>query len=204
MHPLHGLEFTYDTQNADPVLDSPTAILLMETADIDEFLKGISTAQPTSSRNWINSTTDQCQGNSHQLKEHSGNTNQKAKRGNRLTTKNQIIELKDMVKELTSQLDVLEAAQRGNNSSQGKAPTLPSSASLWKKIAAKQLGRRQKAEKNNAQLRAMVQVVLEESQGLKRILKQRKRMEWIKRFISEKRPRNSMEDDYRTDPAYDS
>ncbi|KAG3112407.1 hypothetical protein PI125_g8243 [Phytophthora idaei] len=67
------------------------------------------------------------------------------------------------------------------------ATPAPSKGPLWQKIAARQLQRRQNAERDNAQLRAMLQVQMEEAEKLKRLVKRRTKIELIEDLLGAKR-----------------
>jgi len=100
----------------------------------------------------------------------------KHKRRQRVSTKQQINSLRGTVKELSDRLQSLEAgAVQTNtvNESTGRAARVP----LWQQIAARQLERRQEAERDNAKLREMLDIQVQEAKNLKRILKRRTRIE---------------------------
>ncbi|KAG3214592.1 hypothetical protein PC129_g14493 [Phytophthora cactorum] len=67
------------------------------------------------------------------------------------------------------------------------ATPAPSKGPLWQKIAARQLQRWQNAERDNAQLRAMLQVQMEEAEKLKRLVKRRTKIELIEDLLGAKR-----------------
>ncbi|POM70769.1 Hypothetical protein PHPALM_12745 [Phytophthora palmivora] len=107
-----------------------------------------------------------------------------SKRKPRLTPKERIGHLRQSVEQLTRHLSGLIAsrAQQARSSVGGKEMTTQSSKDLlWKRIAARQLLRRRKAEQDNAQLRAILQVQMEEARNLKHLMKRRTKTE-VKMF----------------------
>ncbi|RLN94652.1 hypothetical protein BBJ28_00004085 [Nothophytophthora sp. Chile5] len=112
----------------------------------------------------------------------SSSTNPKKVR--RASQKDQISSLRGTVKELVSELQSLEsistrrkAEQARAGSSKSSGEIVPDSGPLWQKIAARQLERRKKAEEDNAQLRQMLDMQVQEAKNLKRILKRRTKIE---------------------------
>ncbi|OWZ15203.1 hypothetical protein PHMEG_00011202 [Phytophthora megakarya] len=104
------------------------------------------------------------------------------KRRPRVSMKQQINTLHDTVQELTTQLQLLESKALRAKAVQGdsyqrKRSRNASTTQLWQQVAERQLERRQEAEKDNTELRMMLEQQVLEAKNLKRILKRRTRIE---------------------------
>ncbi|KAF1786363.1 hypothetical protein GQ600_27039 [Phytophthora cactorum] len=89
------------------------------------------------------------------------------KKTQRKTRKDEVIELRQSVKELTDH----------------SRPTPP----LWKYAAIRQLGRRRKAEEDNVMLREMLEMQVQEAKCLQRILKRRTKIQMMEDMLGMKR-----------------
>ncbi|ETP11620.1 hypothetical protein F441_12876 [Phytophthora nicotianae CJ01A1] len=113
----------------------------------------------------------------------------KSTRGIRVTPKRQIRELQQSVNQLTLQLQELKASQlstEGNDGSRSQL-TRPSTVRLWQQSTVAECAKRQKAEQENAQLRAILLVQLEEARSLKRSLKRRTKTKMLENMLGIKR-----------------
>ncbi|GMF28394.1 unnamed protein product [Phytophthora lilii] len=110
----------------------------------------------------------------------------KSKRGPRVTPKDRLIRLRYSVGQLTQQLEKLQASHQKEVQAgveHDETRIRPLKRPVWQQIAAGQLERRRKAEQDNAQLRAMVQVQMEEARNLKRLLKRRTKLEYAEKSM---------------------
>lgn len=92
----------------------------------------------------------------------------------RISRKQQIETLRGTVQELNDELQGLLPQWQpdfmlGRNG--------PRRGSMWQEIAERQLERREKSEKENAKLRAMLNVQIHEAKNLRRVLKRRSKIE---------------------------
>ncbi|ETK81919.1 hypothetical protein L917_12370 [Phytophthora nicotianae] len=113
----------------------------------------------------------------------------KSKRRQRISAKQQIVSLRGTVEELTSKLQSLESGAlkaKAKHESDQKSRTTGRGL-LWQQIAARQLERRQEAERDNEKLRAMLELQVQEAKNLKRLLKRRTRIEMMEEMLGVKR-----------------
>ncbi|KAG7385670.1 hypothetical protein PHYBOEH_008965 [Phytophthora boehmeriae] len=115
----------------------------------------------------------------------------KTKRRTRVTTKQQITSLQGTVEGLTKKLESLQSEfsqtyRRPRQMHQGSHESVVSRP-LWQKIAARQLELRHQSEEDNAALREMLELQMQEAKNLKRILKRRTRIERMENMLGMKR-----------------
>ncbi|RLN26567.1 hypothetical protein BBJ28_00014983 [Nothophytophthora sp. Chile5] len=124
----------------------------------------------------------------------------------RVTHKEEIRVLHGEVQQLTGRLQSLESmaarttsAEMERKNQQRNTAVVSRSGPLWQQIAVKQLERRRKAEADNASLRRMLDMQVQEAKNLRRILKRRTKIEMMHRMLGTKRhkslPQRSPEDD---------
>lgn len=92
----------------------------------------------------------------------------------RTSRKQQIATLRATMTDLTAELESL-------------APRSEGKGSMWRPIAARQLERRQQSEAENAKLRTMLGIQLQEARNLKRVLKRRSKIELLEEMLGAKR-----------------
>ncbi|ETP39719.1 hypothetical protein F442_12813 [Phytophthora nicotianae P10297] len=108
----------------------------------------------------------------------------------RMSRKDEIIELRESVEVLTDQLEALKAApfQEAQPPNQSNVDvTSRPKTSLWKYAAIRQLGRRRKAEENNVMLREMLEMQVHEAKCSQRILKRRTKIQMMEDMLGMKR-----------------
>ncbi|KAG7383496.1 hypothetical protein PHYBOEH_009887 [Phytophthora boehmeriae] len=113
-------------------------------------------------------------------------TAEKPTRARRITSKQKIDNLRDEVAALTSQLQELKAgASTSSDWNPGQRRNLIKTrrSQLWRQIAVRQLERRNQAEKDNAELREMMEMQVQEAKNLRRVLKRRARIEMMKNVL---------------------
>ncbi|KAL4102865.1 hypothetical protein PRIC1_006607 [Phytophthora ramorum] len=96
----------------------------------------------------------------------------KPNRAKRISNKQKIHALRDEVKELASQLQALGTASLRAEVG-GGAFVMSRDSQLWEPIAARQLEQRQAAEEENAKLRDMMNLQVQEARRLRRVLERR-------------------------------
>ncbi|KAG7376314.1 hypothetical protein PHYBOEH_001600 [Phytophthora boehmeriae] len=167
-------------------IDLHTTAELVESFDIDEFMEAVDSVRSTatitpqmrdqdSTSDGSDDMVDDC-GSDAPIAAHDEETKKKPRRARRVTSKEHILKLREIVKQLTKQLDALKTETRpGVQSNATKDGRLirSSSTSLWMQAALRQRERRRKAEADNDSLREMLQMQIEEASCLKRILKRR-------------------------------
>ncbi|KAE8904126.1 hypothetical protein PF010_g15433 [Phytophthora fragariae] len=94
------------------------------------------------------------------------------KRSKRISSKAKIDTLRSEVKRLSSQLQQLSQ----EDSADRAIFTNRHRIKMWKQIATRQLEQRQNSEMENAKLRVMLKLQIEEALSLKRVLKRRKKL----------------------------
>ncbi|KAG6572618.1 uncharacterized protein IUM83_17672 [Phytophthora cinnamomi] len=105
----------------------------------------------------------------------------------RISTKQHIDQLRDTVNELTSQLHSLESGFTRAQIVESGDRSADSRGSVWQHIATRQLERRLEAEKDNARLRTMLDIQVQEAKSLRRLLKRRKKIEMMEKMLGLKR-----------------
>ncbi|KAL4165831.1 hypothetical protein KRP22_014541 [Phytophthora ramorum] len=111
----------------------------------------------------------------------------------RVSTKQQISKLRGTVEELSEQLESLRSGPSQAEAVGRGAPfrldssEVGSTDPLWQQIATRQLERRREAERDNAKLRAMLDLQVQEAKNLKRVLKRRTRIEMLEDMLGVKR-----------------
>ncbi|KAG7378390.1 hypothetical protein PHYPSEUDO_010142 [Phytophthora pseudosyringae] len=113
----------------------------------------------------------------------------KPRRRHRVSAKQQIHNLRGTVEELTTQLQSLESRAIASKIEQAACQQGRQVAigPLWQQIAARQLERRQEAERDNERLRTMLDLQIQEAKNLKRLLKRRTRIEMMEEMLGVKR-----------------
>ncbi|POM78117.1 Hypothetical protein PHPALM_4397 [Phytophthora palmivora] len=109
-----------------------------------------------------------------------GDSSEESKKLQRKSRKEEIVELRESVEELTEQLEALKAdpPQGAPVLCQSDGPlTKRSGPSLWKHVAMRQLDKRRKAEEDNVMLREMLEMQVQEAKCLQRILKRRTKIQ---------------------------
>ncbi|KAG7389353.1 hypothetical protein PHYBOEH_007534 [Phytophthora boehmeriae] len=101
----------------------------------------------------------------------------------RISRKQQIEDLHRTVQELLAELGSTTPHWRKQDN-RVQRPKL-----LWEDIALRQLDSRQESEKENANLREMINVQLQEAKNLKRLLKRRTKIEMMEEMLGVKKPR---------------
>ncbi|KAK1930147.1 hypothetical protein P3T76_014380 [Phytophthora citrophthora] len=99
-----------------------------------------------------------------------------SKQHRRPTPKQQIERFQREIRQLTAQLQSLEA-KRPRRSSNAK------DAKIWRDVAVRQLERRQNSESENTNLREMVKLQIEEAKNLKRILHRRTKIQRLQNML---------------------
>ncbi|GMF50245.1 unnamed protein product [Phytophthora fragariaefolia] len=105
--------------------------------------------------------------------------NRKLKR-TRISSKQQIQTLRETVRGLNAELQSLLPKSQPNCVALHRSVAghlISERASMWQQIAARQLERRQQSEEENAKLREMLQVQVDEARNLKRVLKRRTKLD---------------------------
>ncbi|GMF13568.1 unnamed protein product [Phytophthora lilii] len=104
------------------------------------------------------------------------------KQTKRVSSKKKIEALRDEVKQLTAQLQDLEAAQSQSeeeqaNQQKSRAAIKPDRSQLWDHISKRQLQQRQKSEEENKKLRDILDTQIYEASSLLHVLKRRTKLE---------------------------
>ncbi|KAG7378389.1 hypothetical protein PHYPSEUDO_010141 [Phytophthora pseudosyringae] len=124
------------------------------------------------------------------------------KRRARVSTKAQIDGLRSAVNELTEKLQSLEGDTVRRKAAECDAQSSTGSRArqkLWKHMAVRQLERREQAELDNATLRAMLKIQVQEANNLKRILKRRTRIEALEKMTGVKKLKFTVDYDLEDD-----
>ncbi|OWZ11809.1 hypothetical protein PHMEG_00015120 [Phytophthora megakarya] len=97
--------------------------------------------------------------------------------------------LRETVEELTATVQALETdqLQKKAEAQRKKSTGDVARQTMWKKIARRQLEKRRKAEQDNATLRMMLKMQVEEAKSLTRILKRRQRIEELEAMTGVKK-----------------
>ncbi|KAG6618410.1 uncharacterized protein IUM83_01049 [Phytophthora cinnamomi] len=109
----------------------------------------------------------------------------KLKKTQRKSRKEEILDLRNSVKHLTDQLEVLKTDPLQH-------PGSAATTQLWKHAAIRQLGRRRKAEGDNAKLREMLEMQVQEAKCLQRILKRRTKIQMMEDMLGMKRRKKTL------------
>ncbi|KAG3045245.1 hypothetical protein PC121_g21398 [Phytophthora cactorum] len=200
---VHSLEFlTNQDTKSDSLddLDIHAAAQMVELFDVDQFLNdagspflpelsGVELTEIVSGRD-VSKASDDAASEVTGSAPVANMAAVETKKTQRKTRKDEVIELRQSVKELTDQLEALKAipfqeSQPLNESGNvlSSRPTPP----LWKYAAIRQLGRRRKAEEDNVMLREMLEMQVQEAKCLQRILKRRTKIQMMEDMLGMKR-----------------
>ncbi|KAG7378387.1 hypothetical protein PHYPSEUDO_010139 [Phytophthora pseudosyringae] len=217
LHRTHSLEFLNnpETNENDVDLDIHAAAEMVELFDLDKLLNDVST--PVSSAPQAQASgaveaglvltggvelpetatggdTSEASDDSATALADAARVANKETKAQRTTRKDQIIQLRQSVEQLTDLLEALKAEPPQETQLQthsGSALTTPAGASLWKHVAIGQLGRRRKAEEDNVMLREMLEMQVQEAKCLQRILKRRTKIQMMEDLLGMKRQKTA-------------
>ncbi|KAF4135513.1 hypothetical protein GN958_ATG15294 [Phytophthora infestans] len=206
---IHSLEFhnyqesTPNSIEDDLGIEAPAAAQMVEFFDINKLLSDVSTPFSSAPRPQVLDEGKHegfVQTEYHYLPDltsvaltktaSGGDISEASDDSFRETRKDEIIELREAVEVLTEQLDSLKATPcQATQTHNGPGLHLNSqpNQSLWKYAAIRQLGRRRKAEEDNATLREMLEMQVQEAKCLQRILKRRTKIQMMKDMLGMKR-----------------
>lgn len=176
-----------DAADVDGGLDVDLLVAerLVGSFDLDALLAGRTSSERTANSAVLDSdTSDNSAGGSNDphATPASKRSDGKPRRTRRVTNKERITRLRELVKQLAKELEMLQDGRpcgvRATSNSEDRL-VRSSNKSMWQQVAQRQRDRRRKAESDNDSLREMLRIQMEEAASLRRLFKRRHRIKLL-------------------------